>query len=193
MQDQKDDQNDRGWEIISQNDYKWSIDHENKITEVNDSWLNFAKAAGVSLSRKNVIGHSLFEFIKDEDVKTIYKLFIDRVRQTKKAIVIPYRCDSPDLRRFMEMVIDPQNGEILFTGREVRTEKKEAVSLFDSTKIKRSNKNITYCSNCLRINVNEEWLDVEKVIIVLELFNQKDLPKIISSICDDCQNASENH
>ena len=86
----------------------YEIDDEDVICSLNPAWLNFAAANGVSgLDPEHVLGQQLWDYIKGEDTADLYRLLLNHVRASRKAVSFPYRCDSPELRRFMRMSIHP--------------------------------------------------------------------------------------
>lgn len=86
----------------------------------------------------------------------------------------------------MELEISPgPEGQVLFESCIVREETREAVSLFD-TSVGRSDEFLVVCSWCKRVNVSEDWLEVESAVTQLGLFQSTRLPQITHGICTDC-------
>jgi hypothetical protein len=68
-----------------------------------------------------MLGQSLWRFISGVDVRQLYTVLLSRVRQTQGTVVFPFRCDAPDLRRFMEMSMTGiPNSEVVFATRLVQ-------------------------------------------------------------------------
>jgi hypothetical protein len=52
-----------------------------------------------------VIGFLLWDFICHPETKQLFHDLLKKVRETGRPVTFPYRCDSPDCRRFMELEI----------------------------------------------------------------------------------------
>jgi hypothetical protein len=101
------------------------LDANNDIVKVNDTWdANMdSKCWTERASSHYIIGKHLFEFICDDVTRMYVSTMIDSVRLIPKTIVKPYRCDSSDCKRFMEMKIFPdENGLICLVHELVREE-----------------------------------------------------------------------
>jgi len=73
------------------------IDKNDNFAEISDNWKEFASENyGLNIRNpKDVIGHSLYEFIAGEETKYIYRLILDRVRSKQKMVSFSFRCDAP--------------------------------------------------------------------------------------------------
>lgn len=140
--------------------FGYCIDADDRLTFVASEWLDLAKEnAAANLSHEAVCGQPLFTFISDPETQHLYKILIDKVRQSQDSMVVPFRYDSPSLRRFMELHISPlPDGAVQFEGRLVREEPREKVPLLDPS-VERSDEIIVACSWCKRIDADEVWLD----------------------------------
>jgi len=167
--------------------FVYRVDAENRIVSVNSDWLSFAQANGAPhLTTAAVVGQPLFRFVTGMETQHLTQLIIDRARQTRRTIAIPFRCDSPSVRRFMELVISSStNDQVEFAGRTIREERRKGVPLFDASVI-RTNDNLIVCSWCKRINLSGNWLEVELAVSQMELFNLTRLPRLTHGICADC-------
>ena len=167
--------------------FVYRIDAENRLSFVASAWLDFAREnEAAHLSPEAVKGESLFSFIADPETQHLYKAIIDKVRTTQVSVIVPFRCDSPGLRRFMVLHISPlARGAIQFEGKLMREEPREHVPLLDPVRA-RSEEMIVACSWCKRIEVDEAWLEIEEAVRRLALFDQPSLPQITHGICGDC-------
>jgi hypothetical protein len=165
----------------------YRIDARDQVNFVTADWLAFAKDNEAQhLSAETVQGESLFSFIDDSETRHLYKSIIDKVRRTQASVTVPFRCDSPGLRRFMVLHISPlPHGAIQFEGRLIREEPREHVPLLDADSA-RNGELIVSCSWCKRIEVDGAWLEVEEAVRRLELFHEPLLPQITHGICGDC-------
>jgi hypothetical protein len=79
------------------------IDSNDMIVVVNDEWLSFGSENVYNLSQDVVVNKSLWDFIIDKETQHLYKIMLEKVRAVNARIKFPFRCDSPDCRRFMEL------------------------------------------------------------------------------------------
>jgi hypothetical protein len=116
-------------------DFTYRVNADDRIVSVNSDWLSFARENQAShLSVKTVVGRPLSQFVTCKEMQHLYDTIIDMVRRARRTIVIPFRCDGPTVRRFMELAISScTDGDVQFTGRLIREEPREAVSFVDST------------------------------------------------------------
>ena len=115
--------------------FRYSIDTENRVSSVSNSWLDFALVNGATnLRREDVVGTSLWDWIADDETAQLYCTLIERVRTTGRPITVPFRCDAPTVRRFMRLRVSVQeNGVMDLDSGIVREEKRESQRLLEPT------------------------------------------------------------
>jgi hypothetical protein len=171
------------WQTI-----EYQIDRQVVLTHVSDSWTQFALDNGSpNLVSERVVGKPLLSFVSDPETRYLYHVILERVRSTGVPIVVTLRCDSPSLRRFLELIISRlPDQEIQFLSRTLRTEPRESVALLDPN-MNRSNEFLRMCSWCKRILVpKDRWGEVEEAVTQLELFCLDALPKLTHGVCPGC-------
>ncbi len=169
--------------------YTYAIDADDAVVSVGPEWLAFAQEnQASSLTEATVVGRSLFDFMSGEETKRLYRLVFDRVRYERENVLIPFRCDGPKVRRFMELQISPGRlGGIEFGGRVVREEARQEVRLFDPS-VDRSRESVSVCAWCKHVQVeNGQWLEVEAAVSALSLFESLQLPGITQGVCEACE------
>lgn len=167
--------------------FEYELDAEDRISMVSPEWLAFAcdNDAG-GLTSEEVIGRSLLEFISDAETRMIYHVLLNKARATGTSLTVKFRCDSPDLRRFMAMEIVPiEKGGIRLVSRVLRQEARRSAPLLDVCR-PRSEEILTVCSWCKRVLTDNAWLEVEDAIERLHLFDRARLPQLSHGICPDC-------
>jgi CheY-like chemotaxis protein len=166
----------------------YRVDGRGAICWVNDAWLKFAADNGWETSARDVVGSQLTDHISDAETRHIYALVEQRARIAPAPLRFDYRCDSPDLRRFMrmEVVYDPSAEQIEYRSRLLRKEPREAVALFDPALASRSSETVNVCSWCKTVEVGDGWLEVESAVAALGLLNEPSLPSISHGICPTC-------
>lgn len=171
------------------NEVVYQIDHDNRLIGFNSEWDAFAVTNdSPHLVHGNIIGQLLWDFIQDPETHHLHQTLLQRVRQQQRPIILPFRCDSATLRRFMQMEILPlPKGTVEYRCLTQRTETREAVSLLEPN-AKRSDQGqlLRMCSWCKKIAVNDDWMEVEDAIRQLQLFASATLPGISHTMCDAC-------
>ena len=134
--------------------FMWTIDKADKIVQVNDDWLAFAQEnLSPHVMAALVLDQYIWRFIQGQETTYLYKQIFDRVRAGVSPVTFPFRCDSPDCRRFMEMQLSLLPGEtIQFTSHILREERRDPVDLLDASR-DRSGEFLKICSWCKKINI----------------------------------------
>ena len=114
-------------------------------------------------------------------------MLLNTVRTRRKIIEFPFRCDSPEKRRFMRMEMIPQDKEkVEFKSFLEREEVRVSLALLDIS-TERTKEIITICSWCKRIKRDElHWLSTEDAVEHMGLFGKKALPMLSHGICPSC-------
>lgn len=170
-------------------EFRYVVDAQDRIISANGHWFDFAFENGAhGLKAETLPGRSLWDFILDRETKLLYQVLLKAVRERGEAKSLPYRCDSADRRRFMELTISNSGGgSVLFRSRMIREEYREKVPLL-AENVVRSDCLIVMCSWCKKVRVRpEEWLEVEQAVKELGLFSALELPRISHGICDRCK------
>jgi len=172
-------------------DIIYILDRYFNIIYINDAWTDFAlQNNGLHLMQENVIGKNLFDFISCPATSNLYKLLINKVKSTKKSISFPFRCDSPDKRRFMKMIINPlEGGGFEFMSVLLSEEKREPVP-FNISYLNKNKDLLIVCSWCNKVKVDKKWLEIEDAIAELDLLslNCSDIPMLSHGMCEFCYN-----
>ncbi len=169
--------------------FLYRIDAKDRITYVNPEWSDFARENQAEhLSRPGaVIGLTLWEFITDASTRHLLRLFLRRIRHSFDSVTIPFRCDSPGIRRFMESSIVPlQDQSVEFRCRVLREEIRPPIVLL-LRRNETSDRIIMMCSWCKRIKVPRlGWVNIEEALVVSRLFNRHPMPGVSHGICPQC-------
>lgn len=168
----------------------YRLDKGNRLISLNDAWTDFAEANdGSGIVPPQVIGRSIMDYISDMETKHLYKAILDKVRRSGRSVIVSFRCDAPEERRFMELEISPtaEDAQALdCVCRRVKSEVRAPVRLLmDSTL--RTDDLLIMCSWCKQIKVHESWFEVEEAVDRLGLFYSKRLPRISHGCCPVCR------
>lgn len=164
------------------------VDAEDRITHVTPGWQAFARenAAGERLSADRVIDRPLFDFIGDSETRLLYGIILRRVREGGSPITVPFRCDGPEVRRFMELRIrHAGHGALHFSGRLLREERRPAVAILDA-EAERSREIVQMCGWCKQVKIGDAWVEVEQAVADLNLFDDLPLPRLSHGMCPAC-------
>ena len=170
------------------NNFEYHIDEKDQISYVNAAWIDFSKENQAKhLSLPEILGRSLWANINNRETEAVYQIILNNVRKKGIEFVIPFRADSPDKRRFVELHISPlENNSVRFNSILLDEESRSYVTMLDSS-IKRKSGFIIICSWCKMVNVSRDhWIDIEAAVKFLNLFNSAPYPKLSHRICPGC-------
>lgn len=168
--------------------FQYRIDADDRICFVDDEWLAFAQQnAAAELEADAILGHSLWDFIAGMETRHLYGVVFDAVREQLIAKTIPFRCDSPTCRRYMELVVAPlADRGLAINSSLLREEIRPYVPILD-VGVPRTDEFLSICSWCKQVLLPEQrWVDVELAVSRLDLFEGRPLPNLTHSICDQC-------
>jgi hypothetical protein len=166
----------------------YQLDADDVIVWTNDAFRDFA-VENQAASLVGCRGKCLWPFIFDWDTRSIYQLLVDRVRRTSRSARFSFRCDSPCLRRYMEMEIalTKDTNRVEFRCQVNREEVRDAVPLLPQSADVARDDLVKMCSWCLRIQYTAtRWLEVEDAVEEMKLFEVDEPPLITHGICSDC-------
>lgn len=168
----------------------YTIDSNYSITSVGPEWDEFAiENEAENAVAERVRGRAIWEFISDETTRELYRMALERVSEWGQPISFPFRCDSPGMRRYLQMEISPlDGGGWRLASTTYRETPREPVELLRARRESSDEPPLRMCSWCKRVNVPETdiWVEVEEAIRVLELFERELLPPITHGMCPSC-------
>lgn len=171
----------------------YQIDSNDIIVSVNDAWGGFAQENDWQVPTDTIIGQSLWRYIAGVDVAQIYRELLCVVRERQSAVRIPFRCDSPTVRRNMVLDAIPQSdGAIEFRTTTLNVQQQPAAfpSLHFSpqTDFEPITKDsaLRLCSWCKRLYVAGEWVELADGVKALGLFQTRQPAPITHAMCTDC-------
>ena len=168
---------------------RYKVDSLNRIVWVGDDWLRFANAnEAPQLSQERVTNRPLFDFVSDLDTVHLYRLLLERLRETGEDIVVPFRCDSPTHRRFMELRMTAiENGGVLFESALVREEPRDYVALLDPLAERSAAHCVKLCGWCKKVRIpDQRWLEVEDAVGHVPFFTGDQCPRVTHGMCPNC-------
>ncbi len=162
------------------------IDGDDVIEFVNQEWIEFAAENWDADAARRVPGTPIWDYVANRSVRHLLQVVVERLRGSGRTVTLPYRCDSPECRRFMEMELEVVAfDKVEFRSRILREEPREPVPLLDP-EAARSPEMLVMCSWCKRVDV-PPWMEVEQAVEALNLFGPEEVPTITHGICDECR------
>lgn len=176
-----------GFHMFDVPTYLYCIDATDRLTFVSDEWIAFAQENDAQdLVSNRLLGVEIWSFIEGKAIRDFYQALFDHVRVTETEVIVPFRCDSPNMIRQMELAIRPaQSGEVELEGRLLSIGSRDNIHLF-SRHARRADRTIPICSFCRRVAVSGRWLDVPEAIYRYGFFSGPTQPKISEQICPSC-------
>lgn len=168
--------------------YRYRVNAADQIVWVDSLWLAFAQENGASeLTEQSVIGHTLWDFIAGDVTRQLFANMHAEARQRQKAVVLPFRCDSPSLKRHMQLTITAENaGYLLYKSVLLQVEPQDDVGEIYEQRGP-SDCFLTMCSCCKRVLVESlGWLGLDDVSARLRILDQQQVPSLRYAVCSDC-------
>lgn len=169
---------------------EYRLDAHDRIVAVNEDWRRFATANGTgTLMPENVVGRPLRDFVSGDITRMFVDTLLQGVRLTGRERTVPYRCDSPDAKRYMEMTVAPTpSGGIVTSHRVVREERFAAPNAFVAGAGRGQRRDlIKRCSMCNRLSRNGgELVEPELARSAGWLLGAAATP-VIYFVCKACQ------
>ena len=176
---------------MTDNSYIYLIDDEDIIVQISHNWESFACCNGWEdgCGENAVVGKKIWDFIQGMETKHFYEEIIRKTRDGCHCGPIPFRCDAPGERRYLELSMTPlASGRIKITSRIVHAEDRDHVRLLDKCEC-RSNELVTLCSMCKKMKTApEEWREIEEGVAQLRIFEAEVMPQVTHGVCPHCHN-----
>lgn len=167
---------------------RYQIDAHDLLISVSSSWASFAAAnGGNNLDPSIVIGQPLWRYIVGKELRHLFELLLQRARRAQHRIILPFRCDSPGERRFMQLEVHAYpDRSVGFVSRLLHAHPRAPIAVLGPGG-ERTQEWLRICSWCNRAQLpRDEWVEIEEAVSRLGLFNQSQLPQLTHGICPTC-------
>lgn len=174
--------------------YRYRVDADDLLVWVDEWWIAFAKENGASqLVNEPFLGRPLWDFVTGEDVCRLYMAIHARVRTSGTRVLLPFRCDSPSLKRHMRLTITREDsGQLLYECILLRAEPQRYLGVLDSN-LPRTHSFLTLCSCCKQGLLEPTgWIGIEDITVRLKLLEAEKMPELRHTICPACADAIQN-
>jgi len=160
------------------------INRQMEITAVDGPWDQFAQENdGEDVASSSVLGRSIWAFITGDPARMWVETLFQLAAVTGKMVERPYRCDSPDLKRFMRMRIVPEGvGTLRIEHELLYTEKQQRTVIIRPARNLRAS-GLMRCSVCGRVNQGESWREPD--LSDVPSMNEPSL-QVMYTVCQEC-------
>lgn len=151
------------------------------------TWEDFARANDApELAPERVVDSSLWDWVSGAEVQHVYRGLLARLRAEPRTLRVPFRCDRPALRRFMELALSAvPDGGVRCDARLLRAEPRAPVPLLEAG-LERGETFLGMCSWCKRVRSGGGWLELEEAVTAFDLLGDAP-PWFTHTICDACE------
>jgi hypothetical protein len=166
---------------------RYELDDELRIVAFDARWSLFAVANETPrlAEAEHVLGRPLLSFIAGDSTAHLYETLFDVVRRTQRPVTLPFRCDSPSLRRYLDLTIEPRPHGLALSSTLSKAEARPREPLLDAAAA-RSEEMLRMCSFCKKLKVAAEWMEVEAAVARLRIFDRARVPAISHGLCEPC-------
>lgn len=161
----------------------YTIDPDDRIEAIGGEWDEFARENGAPhLTRESVLGTVLWAHIRGADARHLHTALVEGARRRRR-VVVPFRCDAPDRRRYMELMGEGDGGWVHFTSRLVHEELRPPIRIVAGD----GRGAVEICTQCRRIRTSSGWREIERAIQHLDLYRTEEAPRMVESVCTTCR------
>lgn len=165
---------------------RYVIDEEDRLVKIDAGFYRFAAENGWTGAEAS-LGRPLWDFVAGDQLTTLLRILVRRVRDGAGSVELPFRCDGPDVRREMNIRITPTStGRAVLFATNVRSEEAREFQPLLEPETDRVEELIEMCGWCDRFQVEGNWVEVEEAATRLRLYQRSEAPTISHSICRDC-------
>lgn len=167
----------------------YRLDPKDLIIEVGGPWDDFAKRNnGFRILAGQIEGQNLFSHITGDSTQMLMDVLLAKVRRHQNPVTHPYRCDSPTLKRFMEMTIEPDTyGFLNLRHRLLKSEPIASWAVVDAVVPGRTGQSIVIrCSMCNSVRMGKEWVELETAT-QQGLTIEQGVMRVAYGVCSNCR------
>lgn len=166
---------------------RYQIDAQDRLVSVQGAWSLFAmENGGKKLLEDSPLGQPIWNFIEGRSTRYIYKILIQQVREICQSVQFPFRADSPDELRYMDMEITPGVDNCVWFQTSISRVLDRASLTDDIIRSPARNAFFEICAWCNKVQVGAEWVSLVDAIWMLGLFDKPKAPPVSHGICPDC-------
>ncbi|MDJ0786335.1 MAG: hypothetical protein QNK05_05975 [Myxococcota bacterium] len=166
----------------------YAIDGSDLLADLGVGWDEFAlRNDAPELAAERVVGLPIWGFIHGEETREVYRRLFEWVRASDARIAVPFRCDSPDLFRFMRLELSAGGDGRIAIQSVLELEKpRRHLSLLDRA-VGRSEEELPACSFCKRVLAQGRWSEPEVALAATGWAACAHPPLTREVVCEQCQ------
>ena len=167
----------------------YTLDASNAIIAVSGDWDRVAlDNGGEQIISRRIFGRRLDDFITGDVTLMFVRTMLMSARTLKYVIRRPYRCDSPQFKRSMEMTIVPRaQGVLEVCHRQLGSEPYRYPLAFKGTASGAAANFIKRCSICNRVRVGQTWSEVDDAVRAGRLPRDAGATlMVVYGVCPEC-------
>jgi hypothetical protein len=167
---------------------EYSIDCNDVVVSTGGDWNAFAAENDAGELAGNAPQLSLWSQIEGTDARKVWQLVVSEVRRSDSAAKVPFRCDSPGLRRWYEIDVTPgDDGSIDFRSRLLFEEERPQVALVRRGSQRLSGTEpIQVCCWCARGYDGRRWISIDELVWSQNHLEDEPVPEVSQGICREC-------
>lgn len=169
--------------------FRYRVNAKDAFVFVNQAFMDFARQNDApEFSTRDLYSRSIWDYIRDPSIAEVYRVLMERARRELNVIQFPFRCDAPDLIRFMEMRIMPLGLDMLEFQTQILRQEPRPFRTLISRGAYRSAEILPICSWCKRVRVEDEiWLELDEALLRTAMLDVEPLPTLDHITCTACK------
>lgn len=164
------------------------LDRDDNIVKVGGAWDRFARENdGPDARADAVVGRPIWDFVSGDTARMWLESLLGYTRLHGKAVSRNYRCDSPEVRRFLSMNVSREDRHHLRVEHVVEAiePRDRAVGIVAATA--RTAHTRLRCSICGRIKGGDTWCEPDDPTLADQPGAPRNGFTVIYSVCAECQ------
>jgi len=160
----------------------YRLDRHDRIVGTGGPWIQSAPAGADGVATAQVLGSSIYDHVAGHFTRKFLKAFLGEARSSAGQARQTYRCDSPLLRRFVEMRATPEGEDRLLVSHQTIDEQPLPfpIQIMQASRQRASRLRCSLC-NRLRRKSESVWQEPE------DSLDRGQTALVIHTVCEDCR------
>jgi hypothetical protein len=166
----------------------YKLDEEDLIKDVSEGWDAFAlRNNGKEACKEHVVGRPIYGCIAGGEVESFYQQVFSKTRSAGNAVSIPFRCDSPSDKRFLNLTVAAEaNGDLKCTSKTLAVVPRAEPIELQLVTGQGSASALYMCGLCKGVHLRANlWRELE-VVAACEDINTFSKRPFVQTICPSC-------
>jgi hypothetical protein len=160
----------------------YRLDSQDRIVGTGGAWIKIASDGSDRLAAERVIGTSIYVHVAGHFTRKFLQAFLSQARLSAGQARQTYRCDSPYLKRFVEMRAMPEGCDRLLVSHQTLDEQPLPFPI-QVLQVSRQRASRLRCSICNRLRRKNDgvWREPEDSV------HRGETALVIHTVCEDCR------